>query len=404
MLRLRAQARPRHAREGVRELTHDVTGYQRNYEELRLSEERFRLLVEGVREYAMFMLDPEGNVIGWNAGAERLTGYPEGDILGLHVSRFFPADEERTSPEQALSAAAAQGDFRHEGWQERKDGSRFWAEVTLTALRDRGGALRGFALMAHDITDRRSAEEEIRTLNVDLEARVQRRTAELAQANRELESFSYSVSHDLRAPLRAIDGFSKALLGAAFGLDEQSRHYLGRIRAGAKRMSELIDDLLALSRVTRSELRLGPVDLSEVARGVALDLRRREPERQVEIAIAEGLVASADRRLMAIALQNLLDNAWKFTARKQGPHIEVGAVDREEGRAFFVRDNGAGFDPAYAGNLFGAFQRLHDPAEFEGTGIGLATTQRIVARHGGQIWAESAPGRGATFFFTLVPP
>ena len=359
--------------------------------------------MDGVKEYAILMLDPEGNVLSWNAGAERLIGYRAEEILGLHIARFYPPEGAHLSAEEALALAAREGHFREEGWRVRSDGSRFWADVTLTALRDRGGAMRGFAQIAHDMTERRAANEQIMTLNAELEQRVRQRTEELAQAVRELEAFSYSVSHDLRAPLRAIDGFSQALLGhVASGLDDEGRHYLDRIRAGARHMAELIDDLLLLSRVSRSELRRGPVDVGEIAAVIVKEHRRRQPDREVDVRIADGMAAAGDRRLLAIALENLLDNAWKFTARKENARIEVGAEPGSGGETvFFVRDDGAGFDMAYADKLFGAFQRLHDSAEFEGTGIGLATAQRVIARHGGRIWAEGQPGQGATFYFTL---
>ena len=361
--------------------------------------------MDGVKEYAILTLDPDGNVLSWNAGAERLIGYRAEDILGLPIARFYPEEASPVTADEALALAARDGHFREEGWRVRNDGSRFWADVTLTALRDRGGALRGFANITHDMTERRAADEQIRSLNAELEQRVRRRTAELAQAVSELEAFSYSVSHDLRAPLRAIDGFSQALLGhSGPALDEKGRHYLDRIRAGAQRMAELIDDLLLLSRVSRSELRTGPVDVGEIASAIVVEQRRRHPDRRVEVHIAEGMSASADRRLLAVALENLLDNAWKFTARKDPARIEVGADTRDGETVFHVRDDGAGFDMAYADKLFGAFQRLHDPAEFEGTGIGLATAQRVIARHGGRIWADGRLGEGATFYFTLGAP
>jgi PAS domain S-box-containing protein len=358
--------------------------------------------VEGVREYAILMLDPEGNVLSWNAGAERLIGYRMEEILGLHVSLFQPDDAPPFAADEALAVAARDGHFREEDWRVRKDGTRFWADVALTALRDRGGALRGYAMITHDMTERRDAEERIRALNAELEERVRHRTAELAQAVKDLEAFSYSVSHDLRAPLRAIDGFSNALLSrSADGLDDTGRHYLDRILAGAARMSGLIDDLLLLSRVSRSDLRRAPVDVGSVAASILDELRRRDPDREVEVTIADGMRADADRRLLAVALENLIGNAWKFTSRKPRARIDVGAEPREGETVYFVRDDGAGFDMAYADKLFGAFQRLHDESEFEGTGIGLATAQRAIARHGGRIWAEGRPGAGATFFFTI---
>jgi len=230
------------------------------------------------------------------------------------------------------------------------------------------------------------------------------REAKLAAeaANRELEAFSYSVAHDLRAPLRSLDGFSQIVLEYyAEKLDEEGRDYLRYIRESAQQMAILIDDLLTLSRVTRGEFERQPVDLTGIARAVAARLRARQPERRVEVVIAEGLAGDGDPRLLTIALENLIGNAWKYSGKRAGARIEVGAI-RSNGRVgYFVRDNGAGFDMAYAGKLFGVFQRLHTAEEFEGTGIGLATVQRIIRRHGGHIWAEAAVDRGATFFFTL---
>jgi light-regulated signal transduction histidine kinase (bacteriophytochrome) len=221
-------------------------------------------------------------------------------------------------------------------------------------------------------------------------------------ANRELEAFSYSVAHDLRAPLRGVDGFSQALLeDYADKLDDEARGYLKHVRHSAQEMGRLIDDLLALSRVTRSELVRESVDLSDLARSVATQLQRAQPARRVEIVIADGIVAEGDARLLRIALENLLGNAWKFTSKRGEPRLEVGVTSGAEGVAYFFRDNGAGFDMAYASKLFGAFQRLHSAHEFEGTGIGLATVQRIVNRHGGRIWATGEVDRGATFYFTL---
>ena len=221
-------------------------------------------------------------------------------------------------------------------------------------------------------------------------------------ANQELEAFSYSVAHDLRAPLRGVDGFSQALLeDYADKLDDEGRQYLNYLRESAQRMGRLIDDLLALSRVTRAELVREPVDLTGLAESVAAQLQRTEPDRRVEMAIEAGIAVEGDARLLRIALENLLGNAWKFTAKRAEPRIEVGATFEDGNRTYFVRDNGAGFDMAYASKLFGVFQRLHSTAEFEGTGIGLATVQRIISRHGGRIWATGEVDRGATFCFTL---
>jgi signal transduction histidine kinase len=250
---------------------------------------------------------------------------------------------------------------------------------------------------------------EIEEARANLERRVAERTEELqaqgrelAAANRELEAFSYSVSHDLRAPLRAIDGFSKALIsGYAEKLDQRGVHFLGRVRAGTQKMAQLIDDMLHLAQVTRRPLVRQDVDVTGVAREVAAELARRNPERHLECEIEPDLKASADPHLLGIVFENLLGNAWKFTAQRETARVEIGRTFHEGVPAFFVRDNGAGFNAAYATKLFGAFQRLHQESEFEGTGIGLATVKRIVTRHGGHVAAEGAEGSGATFYFTL---
>jgi PAS domain S-box-containing protein len=258
-------------------------------------------------------------------------------------------------------------------------------------------------LAIEDVTERVRAREELQRLNRGLEVRVAERTAQLEEANKEMEAFSYSVSHDLRAPLRALDGFSDELLRSYSGkvLDDRGQHYLRRLRSGTQRMGQLIDDMLLLSRLNRSELMSERVNLSVLAGEVAADLVGGEPGRQVTFEIQPGLFGAGDAALLKVAFENLLGNAWKFTAKTTAAIVVVGRTDTADGPALFVRDNGAWFDMAHADKLFGAFQRLHSEREFPGNGVGLAIVQRVINRHGGRIWAESRPGEGATFYFML---
>ena len=369
---------------------------------LRESEERFRFLVMSVKDYAIYGLDAEGRVAGWNAGSERITGYKASEIIGKPISRFYaPEDAAEGKPEQLLRAAIVQGRVEDEGWRVRKDGSRYWANVVITVLRDDAGRLRGFGKITRDVTERKQAEEVLQKS----EAALRERTVQLEASNKELEAFSYSVSHDLRAPLRAIDGFSQALQeDCTDRLNETGLSHLTRIRTATQRMGQLIDGLLTLSRLTRAEVRREEVNLSQEAQSIVDQLSHSDRTRQLEFVLQPDLKAFGDPRLLRVVLDNLLRNAWKFSRKRPSARIEFGVTDRDGPRAFFIRDNGAGFDMVFQGKLFGAFQRLHPVSEFEGTGIGLATVQRIIQRHGGRIWAESAPDQGATFYFTLTAP
>jgi len=360
--------------------------------ELYKSEERFRLMVSSVKEYAILMLDPKGKIVSWNAGAQRILGYCSDEIVGQHFSRFYLSEAiEQGKPEHDLELAAEEGHFEDEGSRLRRDGSRLWVNVVITALRDAAGQLRGFSNVTRDLTEHRRVEEEIKRQNAQLEA-----------ANKELEAFSYSVAHDLRAPLRAIDGFSLALLQDFPGqIPAEGIRYLQRIRAGVLRMAQLIEDLLKLAQISRHQILRDHCDLSLMAEEVATQLQTSEPDREVRFSIAPDLVVTGDRSLLRIVVENLMGNAWKFTARQPRAEIQLGIRNADPERVLFLRDNGAGFDMEHAGKLFGVFQRLHRDSEFPGTGIGLVTVHRIIQRHGGRIWAEAAVDKGATFYFVL---
>ncbi|NMM08006.1 PAS domain S-box protein [Polaromonas sp.] len=342
----------------------------------------------------------------WNQGAQRLYGWSADEVLGKTMAEHMYRDPQvlDTAMQQTLARG---GDWSGELEQRARDGSIVYVEARWTVVRDEHGQVNGVLGINTDIRERKRAREEILQLNASLEERVQQRTAQLEYANKELEAFSYSVSHDLRSPLSAIDGFSDLLERALAktpedSLSKSSRHYLGRLREGVSQMGELIDALLTLAQVARSRLRWEPVNLSELAEALLHDCQEREPGRATQLQVEPGLQAHGDARLLKQVLDNLLGNAWKFSAGQARSEISFGQQRGSKGETVYVvRDNGAGFDMRYAEKLFGPFQRLHGVSEFSGTGIGLATVQRIVVRHGGTIWGESAVGRGATFYFTL---
>lgn len=326
----------------------------------------------------------------WNRGAEQMFGYSADEIVGSSINLLIPPGYEQEEA-KILGVVSTGETLRFDTLRRRKDGRDIDVSVTVSPIRDVAGRVVGISKVARDVTERRRAEIALAHAKDKAEA-----------ASRELEAFSYSVAHDLRAPLRGMNGFAQVLLDT-YGdkFDADGRDWLEEILLNAKKMAELIDALLSLSRVTRSDVKRESVDLSTLVRAAAARLHAAEPGRVVEVVVPDRLCAELDPALARVLVDNLVGNAWKFTSKAPAARIELGVTDAGGSPTFFVRDNGAGFDMAFATRLFAPFQRLHSATEFPGTGIGLATGQRIVRRHGGRIWAEGAVGVGATFYFTF---
>ena len=374
----------------------DITEWKAAEGALKASEERYRMIVETSQE-GIVAADREGRLTYANLQFAEMLGYEVREIVGRPFLDFVDGclhDE-----------VAAKVKSRESGISEhyetiflRKDGGRMWAGVSAIPVRSSTGVFCGSFAMLSDITKRKQAAEEIEVLHTRLSARA----CELELANEELEAFSYTVSHDLRRPLTVINGFSQVVLEMFGGeLKPQCKEYLHEILNGSIRMNHLIDTLLNFSRRKIDTLLREPIDVSSEVEELVAELRRGDPQRKALCIVQPGVRANADILLLRVVLDNLLGNAWKYSARKEESVIEFGAVQQQGKVAYFIRDNGAGFDMKHADLLFMPFQRLHDSEVFEGTGIGLASVQRIIHRHGGQIWAEGAPGEGATFYFTL---
>lgn len=382
----------------------DVTDIKRTEMRLRESREQLGIFIEHAPA-ALAMFDSQMRYLHVSRRWKSDYSLGDRDLRGASHYDVFP---EVTQSWREIHRRGLEGEILHADSElfKRADGSEQWIRWEVRPWRDAQGKVGGIVIFSEDITERKRAEEKLLQFNAELERRVGDRTAQLEASNREMESFTYSVSHDLRAPLRGIDGWSCALVeDYSDKLDERARQYLDRVRTETQRMGHLIDDMLHLSRVTRSEMSRTHVDLTALAHTIVSRLRTGNPERETDFQIEAGLNAQGDARMLEIALTNLLDNAFKFSSKRPNAKVEFGASDHttedEQELQFYVRDNGAGFDMAYANLLFAPFQRLHSTGEFPGTGIGLATVQRIILRHGGKISAESKLDHGTTFYFTI---
>ncbi|MHB9106398.1 MAG: sensor histidine kinase [Armatimonadota bacterium] len=390
-----------HGRQMLLANIRDITERKQVETALRESEERFSAMANNISQLA-WMADETGSIFWYNKRWYEYTGTTPEQMRGwgwqsVHDPRVLP----QVLEEWQRSITSGQP-FEMEFPLRGADGQYRPFLTRVFPVKDSRGQVIYWFGTNTDISEIRKAQDALLELNKTLEQRVHARTAALEAANKELEAFSYSVSHDLRAPLRSIDGFSKLLLEKyRTQIDATGQDYLRRVRAASQRMGRLIDDMLKLSRIGRVEMRRAPVNLSELAETVIAELRQREPERQVRVEVAPDLMVTGDTGLLRIVLENLLGNAWKFTGKTENARVELGAMTRDGERIYFVRDNGAGFDMSYADKLFAPFQRLHSEEAFPGTGIGLAVVQRIITRHGGRVWAEGKEGEGATIYFTL---
>ncbi|HEU4601286.1 MAG TPA: PAS domain S-box protein [Steroidobacteraceae bacterium] len=411
---------------GFGKVSRDLSERRRAEQQMRESEERFRLMVENTLDYAIFMLDPDGNVASWNAGAQRIKGYKADEIIGKHFSTFYPQEAvDRGWPQEELRRAIKGGRFEDEGWRVRKDGSMFWANVVITALFLPDGTLRGFAKVTRDMSQRRAHEQRIVNLSHELEQRV----AELGKANRELaqqssenESFVYSVSHDLRAPLVNLQGFSHELLLTSQALekvladtrlpDDIQQHAkellsgelhesISFIQNAVRHLGNIIDGLLRLSRVGRVEYKSEPIDLNKLLNDILASLHSQIVQSGGQVKVHPLPVLSGDRNAVGQIFANIVGNALKSFARERPGVIDISATD-DEVPVISIRDNGVGIPADYHNKIFRVFQHVHS-ARNRGEGMGLAIVRRIVDRHGGRIWFESNPDTGTTFYFTLGP-
>jgi hypothetical protein len=411
---------------GFGKVSRDLSDRRRAEQQLRESEERFRLLVESTLDYAIFMLDPDGNVASWNPGAQRIKGYTAEEVIGRHFSTFYTPDAVASGwPDYELKEAVRVGRFEDEGWRLRKDGTRFWANVVITAMRGADGTLRGFAKVTRDVSERKAHEERIGKLTDELRRRIVELGAtnhELTQKSAENESFVYSVSHDLRSPLVNLQGFShelsltsdslKALLmdpAVPPAIQEQGLSLisnelgesLGFIRNAVRHLSNIIDGLLRLSRVGRVEYRFEPVDVHAVVTEILSAMHTSVTASGARIDLGPLPAVHGDRHAIGQIFANIIGNALTSFDRGTAGVVEISATG-DDPPVFSIRDNGIGIPAEYRAKIFQVFQHVHGSSR-RGEGMGLAIVRRIVERHGGRIWFDSTPGRGTTFFFTLAP-
>jgi signal transduction histidine kinase len=378
------------------ELRHQVEEYLRTHAALVEEKTKLESILACMSE-GLSIQDLDYRVILQNEAHKKMVG----EAIGKYCYNAYQHND-TVCNSCPMQKAFADGGSHLKLTQVRDGEKEHFFEIIASPLRNPQGKMIGGIEVVRDVSDRMRADQEIRRLNQELEERVIERTAELELANHELESFSYSVSHDLRAPLRHLNGYTSLLLEEYRDrLDANGKTFLERIGAAVRKMDDLVGDMLQLAQVSRQGLTRGSVDLGAMSLEILEELQQTQPGRVVICRIAPGVEATGDPHLLRLAMENLLANAWKYTGKTDGAVIEFGVTEQEGEKVYFVRDNGVGFDMAYVGNLFGPFQRLHPAQEFEGTGIGLATVQRIIQRHGGRIWAEAEVDRGATFFFTL---
>ena len=366
------------------------------------SENLYRRMVDEVEDYAIILLDKTGNILTWNKGAQKIKGYKAGEIIGKNFKLFYTEeDQQKKLPENLLRTAIEKGKSIEESWGRKKDGALFWSNITITALHDDDGNVIGFTKVTHDLTERHEKDNKIKELHKELaERKVKEQTAHLIAINEELEAFSYSISHDLRAPLRAIHSYSKILIeDYSKNLDKDAVDTINVILRNTVKMTELIDQLLAFSRLGRKALTIKKIDMNDLVQTV-IDENPQERQK-VQFKIDNLPSAMGDYILIKQVWTNLISNAVKYSGKKPMSEIEIGSFADKGFYIYYIKDNGVGFDMKYYNKLFGVFQRLHAQNEFEGIGVGLAFVKKIIKHHGGTVWAESKEGEGTTFFFKL---